>query len=142
DGIANLEDIKTKIHQLSEEERRIIITDPWYNAMLRHRHGLSSAAAEALLNSTDISECGPLFKVIGTIEGTGRANAEDNIIVMPRQNSSWTAHGGRERIQVQAVSQPAYTMFSGVPLRYVWKDSLHCYPRKRPTPIPDPVNKH
>ena len=141
DSGANRNQIRDLIHQLNDEQRRVIINDPWYTAILRHRQGMSMAEALALLSSTSIEECGPTFQVIGMIEGTGEVKAEDQIIVIAREGTSWRTTSGGERIQVQAISQPAIDLFTGVPLRYVWKDSLHCYPRRQPDPIPEPIDR-
>ena len=79
------------------------------------------------VNLLDLSSCGPLYQVIGNIEGTGEASASDQVVVMMTGNQ-WTAFDGRKRIQVQAISASAIGLFTGIPLRYVWEDTLRCYP--------------
>lgn len=129
-------EVRRAIQALSPQERDVLARDEWYVAMLRHRHGMSRAQAEAFLTSEDISGC-PLLRVVGHVEGTGTYTEADDIIVMLRKGASWTPRGGTRRVQVQAVSQPAYDAFTGVPLRWVWEDSLRCY-RTAPTPVPVP----
>lgn len=137
DAVSTIDEIKAVVYTLTDEERQIATTDPWYTAQLRLRRGVSMVEAIAILNSEDITQCGPLFQVIGHIEGTGDAREEDNIIVW-RRDASWTTFSGQDRVQVQAVSEPAYQLFTGVPLRWVWVSSLHCYPKRRPIPPPPP----
>lgn len=139
-GIMDVDELRTAIQGLSREERDVLRRDPWYVAILRHRHGMSPAQAEALLSSEDLTGC-TLYQVVGTIESTATVTEEDMIIVMPTAglNSGWTAHGGTRRLQVQAVSEQAYRLFTGRPFRYVWRDSLRCYPPPRPVPTPRPV---
>ncbi len=138
DAASTVDEIKKEVYKLTDEERQIATTDSWFTATLRHKRQMSMIEAKAILNSEDISQCGPLFQVTGGIEGTGFAKEEDNIIVWLREGASWSTSSGQERVQVQAVSDPAYKMFTGVPLRWVWKSSLHCYPKKRPVPPPPP----
>jgi hypothetical protein len=137
DTASTVDEIRQAVWQLTDSERQIAMTDPWFSATLRHIHHMSPIEAEAVLRSEDTSKCGPLFQVIGGIEGTGIAKEEDNIIVWLRKGS-WTTFSGQQRVQVQAVSDPAYKMFKGVPLRWVWQSSLHCYPKKKPLPPPPP----
>jgi hypothetical protein len=131
------DEVRRAIQALSPHERAVLARDEWYVAMLRHRHGMSRAQAVALLTSEDIAGC-PLLRVIGHVEGTGTYTEADNIVVMLRPGASWTPHGGTRRVQVQAVSAPAYSAFTGVPLRWVWEDSLHCYSTTTPDPVPVP----
>jgi outer membrane protein OmpA-like peptidoglycan-associated protein len=150
---ASSDDLREMIQSLSPHERAVLARDPWYVAALRHIHHMSPIQAEALLTSEDISGCVPtsggnagIFQVIGGIEGTGNATAEDNIIVAVT-DEAWenrqTYTGGTARVQVQAISQPAIQMFGRVPLRWVWTDSLRCYPRPvpEPEPVPEPIEQ-
>lgn len=133
------DEVRRAIHALAPQERAVLARDEWYVAVLRHRHGMSRAQAEALLTSEDITGC-PLLRVVGHVEGTGTYAESDNIVVMLRSGASWTPRGGTRRVQVQAVSGPAYDAFTGVPLRWVWEDSLHCYgTTPDPVPVPPPV---
>ena len=105
------------------------------------------AGGAGIVNHT-LELCGPLYQVIGHIDGTGDATASDQIVVVLNGNS-WNAANGKKRVQVQAISSTAIQMFTGVPLRYIWEDQLHCYisnrnrkevpPEPVPEPIPDPI---
>lgn len=130
------------LHQMTPDERRVITTDPWYTAILRHRHQMSMNEAISFLNAEDISSCGPLFQLIGYVDGVGDAQADDNVMVWWENSSGWTTFGGSQRVSVQAVSDSAYRLFNPTThSQWVYVNQLHCQRLPTPPPIPDPIEQ-
>ncbi|WP_353480357.1 DUF4157 domain-containing protein [Haliscomenobacter sp.] len=129
------------IHGMNSRERYTIMTDPWYRAMLMHYHRMPNEQAEAFLTSEDIQGCGPIYKIVGPIEGTGYAHVEDNILASEINRRDHFAMGaGGTRVKVRAANDNARRLFVRVPERWIWSDSLHCqdYSPVPPDPIPAP----